>query len=99
MDLGLKRRWFGADAPLADLARLDAPGDYLRERILAQQAEATNVPLRSLLPIVSVLLLIIPPLFWRMAFRPFVIFGVALIVLTCLYALRKLPRHVKPERI
>ncbi len=82
-----------------DLIRIDAPGDAVRERIFAQQIEATTRALRSMAIVLGLILAIIIPLFWASAARPILLVGALMVALTCGYAARKLPRRVDPTRI
>jgi methyl-accepting chemotaxis protein len=84
---------------LQDLVRIDAPGDPVRERIFAQQIEATTRALRSMATILGLILAAVIPLFWRSATIPLLMAGVAIIVGACTYASRKLPRKVDPARV
>ena len=82
-----------------DLVQIDAPGDAVRERIFAQQIEATTRALRSMAAILGLILVAIVPMFWRSASGPLLLAGVMIVLLTCYYAARKLPRKVDPRRI
>jgi len=82
-----------------DLVQIDAPGDAVRERIFAQQIEATTRALRSMAAILGLILVAIVPMFWRSASGPLLLAGVTIVLLTCYYAARKLPRKVDPRRI
>ena len=84
---------------LGEARAIDAASDPVRARIFAQQIEATLRSLRAFAVIIAVLLIAIPPLFWSSANHLVLMLGIAVIGLNCIYAARKLPRRVDPDRI